>query len=179
MRKKVEMTNAEALNLFNVVSTLRVQGKAKFSFALAKTKQYLKPVVEAVEDARKQFMGDKRYQEYIDKQQNLLKTYAVNADGTPCTRQDQEGRISRTVPLSKQGEFLAANETLAAEYKETLDEINKKNEEFIGVLNTKLEVEIYQIPLAEIPDNQISQDAFNILYVLISEDEEKKGEAKP
>lgn len=180
MRKKVEMTNAEVLNLFNVVSSLNVQGKAKFAFALAKTRQYLKPAVAKIEETRSKFLGSEKYQEYIKRQQSLLKVFAVNADGTPCTRQDQEGRINRTVPLAKQGEFLAASESLTAEYQTELDAINKKNEEFIAVLNDKVEVEIYQIPLAQVPDTQIPQDAFNILYVLILEDEaEAKGEAKP
>ena len=170
MRKKMKMTNADAVNLYNVVSSLRVQGRAKFAFALAKTKQYLKPVAESLEEARTQFMMTDGYKRFQEAQQNLVKKYAVNADGTPCTRQDADGRITRTVPLTKQGDYVQATEQLAVEFKDVLDAAQANNEEFIGVLNTEIDVEVYSVPLSEFPDNQIDQNAFNILYPLVDED---------
>ena len=166
---QIQITNAEAMNLYNALSNLNITGNAKFTYAIAKNKNLLKPHIEALQESAQQYAKDHpQLQEYQKDVEALLVKFAVDKDGKPVTRMSADGStLTRVIPQEKQADYLAARQDLDDKYKDVLVGAQLHADSFASVLKELTDLKVHGIRLSDFPEGSINTQIMNIIFVLV------------
>jgi triphosphoribosyl-dephospho-CoA synthetase len=138
---KMKLTPRKILDMHAVLSGLKLEkAGAKTRYAVAKNVEILERHVKSIQAAL-QPLDSPDAKDYEAKRQALIKQFAVNTDGTPAVREDQQGRLQRIIPMAQQSAFTMAVEKLAAEYPTLQDQITAYNKTIEEFLDTEEEVD--------------------------------------
>jgi len=163
VKKDRKLRNIEVLQLYNALKSLKgVQG-IKLVYAINRTVNWLKPVVEAFSQEElipmpSEFQKYQRelrefYEKSVTTQDGIKKLKTVFApDGTPVEQLDVD---------FKDPVVIAGRVALDKKYDEVIREYQKEIDEYNQFLNKECEEEIkfYIIPLAYAPDKKEQFDA--------------------
>jgi hypothetical protein len=168
---KVSLKNSQWVELFNAIEGMdTVQGKAKFTYALAKNRAILKPHVEAIQEAANAFQKTDRFKEYQAKNDNMLRELGVKDDGSPNVREFEGGRLNRVVPVAKQGAFVTAQEKLREEFKDLFEVIEAGNKDLEAVLKEDIILDVRTVKFNDLP-TEIPQRFMNSFFELVVEED--------
>ena len=168
---QVSITNAEALNLFQMLSNLKVRGNEKFVYAVAKNRSLLKRVVDAVQREANSFAdGSERFKEYQRKSDALVREFSVDANGKPIVRDAGDGQsFQRVIPQEKLGDFAKAREYLDAEYKDVILGGQIHQAEFQKYLRDEVAIHLHPLKMKDIPDEAKDTQYMNLMYIFVEE----------
>src|SRR3972149_426790 len=116
--RKIKLSNADIINLFQVLHNLKIRGTPKFMYAMAKNRDSLKSYVVTLETARDAYNDDPRFKEFQKATGELLTKFSNDADGKPNVRDDGNGNLRRVIPVARQSEYVQARDALNEEYKD-------------------------------------------------------------
>lgn len=175
---KMKLTNAEAMNLFGVLTNLNVVGNGQFTYTIAKNRSLLKPHIDVLQEFAESYSKTHpELKEYQTKLDALLKRLAVDKDGKPVTRQSADGTVlSRVIPPDKQAEYMAEREKLDVEYRPTLLGMELHQSEFASVLKKEEEFDLRTIHMKDLPEGALNTQVMNLIFVFV---EEEKGKLLP
>lgn len=149
---EVTMTKAALLNLWNQLPILSGAGYQnpnltgfKLGYAVARTKNYLRPEIEALESALR---PDPKYQEFDQKRLQICKKYAKT---TPDGKLISEG--GQYVFGENQGAFDLELAPLKKEYRDALETRDQQIEDYNRELKNDITVNIHYITEEDIPKN--------------------------
>lgn len=131
----------------------------KFSYALARNLQVLKPILEPIEDMKKPSEKERAYE---------IKRMKLCQE---CARKDDKGNsvmINNNFDILDQSKFDSELNKLKKEYEETIDEGKKRGEELTELLKKEEEITFYMIDYEEVPDT-ISSGFLSSILDLIRE----------
>lgn len=167
---KVTLKNSQWVELFNAIESMgTVQGKAKFTYALAKNRAILKPHVEAIQEAANTFQKTDRFKEYQAKNDNMLREFGVKDDGSPNVREFEGGRLNRVVPVAKQGAFVIAQEKLREEFKDLFEMMELGGKDLELVLKEEVTLDVRTVKFSDLPSD-IPQRFMNAFFELVEEE---------
>jgi hypothetical protein len=172
---KMQITNAEASNLFQMLSNLKIKGGDKFVYAIAKNRAILKGVVEAIQQEANSFAeGSERFKEYQKRNDELIRTFSTSPDGKPSVKDTGDGNtLQRVVPKEKLGDFAAARDALEAEFKDVTLAAQLHQAEFQKYLRKEIEVDLRVLKMKDVPDEAKDTQYMNLLFIFIEEDGDK------
>jgi len=140
---------------------------------LAKNRNLLKPIAEALNEAQKfdpqEESIKEKYATFQKEREEIQKKFSTTDDGKPNMRTNPDGSAQRVVPIAKQGEFQQALEDLEKNYPEVVDAFKKHAESVQEMLQEEEEVEVRLIDLDTIPDKELAQMEFNVLMPFIKD----------
>jgi hypothetical protein len=139
------MTHNEAVVMYRALmnETATLKG-VRFSYAVAKNIEALKPFVTAVEQASK---PSEAYDEYEKKRIALAEKHAEKEeDGKPVIQ-------ANSYVIEDQDAFDSEFTKLREEHKEVLDERAKQEDDFNKLLEEPLEVSLTTVKLDEVPED--------------------------
>jgi len=140
------MKKQDVLQLFNGLQAVSNLPGAKWSYAVAKNMVKLRPEVEALQKA---LTPDQEFIEYDKKRQELAEKYAVKKDGMP--KKVKVGNIEEYL-IADKDKFNKELFKLQETYKKALDERKKQVDDFIEILEEKIEVELHMVDSEYIPE---------------------------
>lgn len=163
---EITLTNQQVLNIHAALANMgHITAAAKTKYALAKTQEILERAVKTLQE-QLQPPKEESIAQFERDQTEILKQFAVGADGNPNVREDQQGRIRRVVPMSKQGEYMKAIESLQVKYPQ-IQEILEHHQDFVNeTLAKSVTVDIRKIN--EIPE-ELTVNQINILMPIIDD----------
>lgn len=173
---KIEMTNEELLNLYNMLGEIntRKEGYIKFKYSIAKNRSKLETDAKALLAAIQYPDPHGLLNEYNKKVQEVTRKYSTDDDDKPNVRRNpQTGQLQREVPIKKLNEHAAEIEALRDTYKGLFEDTEYHREKTEALLDEKIEVELHAMKLSQIPDD-IPERALNMMYAFIIDDTEEE-----
>lgn len=168
---KVSLKNSQWVELFNAIEGMgTVEGKAKFTYALAKNRSILKPHIDAIQEAANAFQKTARFKEYQVKSDNMLREFGVRDDGSPNIREFEGGRLNRVVPVAKQGAFVTAQEKLREEFKDLFEMMELSGKDLESVLRELVTLDVRTVKFSDLP-TEIPQRFMNAFFELVVEED--------
>lgn len=164
------LTKQEVLNLFNILSNPNIKGTGKFLYVLSKNRSLLKPVVDSLEQLRKELTKDtERSAEYRKRVEELIKVYAVRPDGKPNTRPDGN-TLQWVIPQEKMADFAQARMQLDQEYADVHVVMTSAEQEYARVLRELVEIPMIRtLKLSELP-KELDSSVMNAIFVFVDDD---------
>ena len=159
------MLKSEAITLFRNLNSLGGLKGVKFSYAVAKNLNILKPELESLE---KSMEGSDSFKEYEGKRIELVEKHADRDKDDKPMQEDIEGGKQYVVKANKKA-FDKAFEALKKEYKTALDARKKQTDEYLELLTTESEVVLHKIKLGDVP-TEITTSQMAGIYDLVEEE---------
>jgi hypothetical protein len=177
---RMKLTNAEILNLFNTLSSINVNGNAKFTFTVAKNRASLKTQVESLQEAGNSYAkNNDRFKQYQERGDALIKQFSTDAQGKPVVRGTGDGQtLQRMIPQEKMADFTMMRTALDEEFKEVILGAQLHQAEFQRLLREEAEVDLRLLKISDVPSDGINTQVMNSIYIFI-DDEEKKADVIP
>jgi hypothetical protein len=168
---KICLKNSQWVELFNAIESMgTVQGKAKFTYALAKNRSILKPHIEAIQEAANAFQKTDRFKAYQAKNEDMLREFGVKDDGSPNVRESEGGRLNRVVPVAKQGAFVTAQEKLREEFKDLFEMMELSGKDLELILKEEITLDVRAVKFNDLPTD-IPQRFMNAFFELVVEED--------
>jgi hypothetical protein len=163
---EITLTNQQVLNIHSTLANLgHVTAKAKTKYNLAKNQEILERLVKNLQKELEP-PKEESITNFEKDQAELMRRFAVGPDGKPNVRENQQGQIRRVIPMSKQGEYMAAMEELQAKYP-MIQELLEHHQDFVNeTLEKSVTVDLRKIN--EIPE-EMNVNQVNTLMPLIDE----------
>lgn len=153
------MLKKEAIVLHKNLFILKGLSGAKFAYAIARNTDKLQSEMKALDTAKEQ---SEAFKTYNTERENLAKKHAVKDDkGQPVVKDNQ-------YVIEDNDAFNKEIKTLQKQHATAIEAYEKQLEDYNKLLETESEVELYKIPLSDIPEN-ISVEQMSALYPLIQE----------
>ncbi len=174
--KKI-LKNSEILALYQALKNLPPHFSGiRFLYAATRNVQKLKEVAGSLASAEYTIANfrqqDKTFIKYEEERIELARSYASrDAEGNPLTRGiDFQGgrREIYDVPPEKEAELEKAVEILQKKYRKAFDLERKCQEDFSMLMDESSEVDLYMVPLPEVPET-IQSGLFSQIYPIIEE----------
>ena len=153
------MLKSESITLFRNLNTLGGLKGVKFSYAVAKNLNILKPELESLE---KSMEASDSFKEYDAKRVVLVEKHAnKDKDGKP--KKEEVNGVEQYVVEENKKAFEKDWESLKKEYKDALDARQKQTDEYTELLTTKSEVVLHKIKLEDVPADINAQQMAGIV----------------
>lgn len=152
------MKNFQILNLVETLSQLDLPG-AKFAYGVSRNIHILKPHVQALQEARK---ASPDFMQYDKERAGLAKKYS---------KKDEKGKpviVGTEYVLEDRESFDKDFAELQQKYSEAIQKREQQMREFAELADKDVEVELYKIKLADVPQ-EITTAQMNDIYELIEE----------
>ena len=160
---KTKLTKQEVLDLHNGLHAVGHLSGVKFAYAVSRNISKIKPEVIALQ---KGFDIKPEFEEYEKERQVLAKSQAIQARGKP--QQKVEGGIAKFV-IKDQKIFDSKLKALKKKHKKAVDGREKQMKEFKLLLEEKIEIELYQVVLKDVPEG-ISAKQMSSILPIVTED---------
>jgi len=158
------MTRLELLDLATAFVSVKELMGVKFAYAISKNSKNLSEEVEACESSMKR---SKSFIEYDEKRVVLCKEHCDKDEGGKPVIIENAG-TGTYAGLKGNNSFDKAIEVLQSEYSEAIEEQKKMADEFKKFLEEEVEVELYKVKLADVPED-ISVGQLNGIMAIIEE----------
>ena len=144
--------------IFQLVEDLKILNfNGKLAYAIAKNRRILDQEIESLKETIKH---TEKYKEYDSKRIELAKKHA---------KKDEND-----VPVEKDGNFLLEDEVafkkelevLQTEYKEAIDDMEKKFDAFNTLLEEEFTTELYTITEDMIPETATANEVYTLLKII-------------
>lgn len=153
------MKTQEVLKLNATLETLSNLKGAKFAYAIAKNKEFIKTEIEALKEATK---PSEEFEKYNKARIELAENHAdKDEDGKSVI----EGNQYKITDMDK---FNKEHDKLKEEYKEALEAHKKQQDEFNALLEEETKLELQMIKIEDIPQD-ITVEQMEGIKVLIEE----------
>lgn len=153
------MTKKESVTLYKNLSLLKGLSGVKFAYAIARNIDKLQAEMKALDTAKE---PSEAFETYNTERENLAKKHAVKDDKGQPVISGNEYVIEDNDAFNKE------IKALQKEHAEAIEAYEKQLEDYNKLLQTESEVELYKIPLSDIPEN-ISVEQMSHIYQLIQE----------
>jgi len=160
---KIKITNQEVVDLNNGLHAVGHLSGVKFAYAVSRNISKLKSEVTALQ---KGFSLKPDFEAYENERQPLAEKYAVKVDGKP--QQKVEGGVSKFV-IKDQRAFDSKFKTLKKKHKKAIDNREKQLKEFQLLLEEKVEIELYQVMLKDVPEGISAKQMSSILPIVVED----------
>ena len=160
----MEITKKKLFSIWLVINSFIEKSKVEkfsthFSYGLSRNKAILLPEVQPIQESAK---PSEKYLEFEKKRNDLLEELSDrDEEGAVMHNVNENGQKYYKITERKE-EFDAAVAKLMEEYKETIDEFNKQEEEINKILEQTTEVNFYKMSLDVLPPDL----PYNIVEVL-------------
>jgi len=170
--KKQTLKRQELVAMNRVLTDLgSMPGNIKFTYAIARTKSYIKDEVEAVQEATTM---PESFQEYDKKRVDLCSKMAdKDDDGNPIM--NPSGNTFQII--KKADEFAEALEELREECKEALDDHKKWVEDLETLLNDEVDVKIHKVGIDFLPET-LTANQLEVIMAMVDDGEEEEEKPK-
>ena len=156
----MKFTKQEAVNLFKGLQNVGNLGGVKFSYAVSRNIEKLKPEMKAIEEAYK---ADKDFFKYDEERQALAKDHSLKVNGK-SKMEIVDG--NQMYIMKDQGKYDIALENLKKFHTEALAKREKQQEEFKKLMKEEMEIELYTMLLEVIPEGITSKQMTGILKIV-------------
>lgn len=153
------MLKKEAIVLYKNLFTLKGLSGAKFAYAIARNTDKLQSEMKAIGTAKE---PSEAFKTYNTERENLAKKHAVKDDKGQPVISGNEYVVEDNDAFNKE------IKALQKQHAKVIEAYEKQLEDYNKLLETESEVELYKIPLSDIPEN-ISVEQMSALYPLIQE----------
>jgi len=153
------MTNLELIQLFKGLNSCGNLKGVKFSYAVIKNINKIKPEVEAIE---KTLQFSEEFGKFDKERIELAKKYAKKDDKGEAEIKNDTYVMEDTTKFDE--EFLALKET----YKKEIEEREKQIEEYQNLLKEEAKIELHKVNLENVPED-IETKQMNSIYAIIEE----------
>lgn len=160
MPTKKILTKKEALDLFNGLNGVGHLKGVKFSYAVAKNMNTLKPEIVALQKALE---PSKEFFEYEEERIKLAESFAVKVDGVP-QKTLENGR--ETFVITDKDKFETALSTIKEKYKKVMTEREAQVKAFDSLLEEKITLELVQVSQKELPKD-ITPLQLSAIFVMV------------
>lgn len=145
------MKKGELVALYRNLNQLGNLNGVKFSYAVAKNLNIIKPEIEALEKSME--LPDK-YKEFDNARVALVEKYAVkDENGKPKKEKADNGAEQYVLPTGpEEKKFNKEFEALKKEHKEAVDLRDKQVEEYTKMLTEESTVALYKVKLEFVPE---------------------------
>lgn len=151
--------NKEVLALWNALHDLSAKRGARFTYAITKTKQQLRPIVY---ELHKMQAPSRELVEYDQKRVELCNKHAEkDKEGNPLT-------TGNNYVLANNEEFTKEFAVLQEEYKDHLLNHEKKLVEFRKILDIEVDVDIHRVFVNDCPAD-ITTEEMESIFLMVSE----------
>lgn len=162
----MKKTNEEIIVLNNALMAVGGLTGVKFAHAVAKNISILKPEINALQESLK---DSDEFAEYNKKREELAKEHAVKENGAPKVEGNQYVMENKEAFDKAFAEFKKDYKSPSGKTGEELvTEKEKQFEEYKKLLKEEVELELYQIGMADIPET-ISAGQMNGIFTLIKD----------
>lgn len=155
---KIKMTNGELYGLAIGCTQVGNLKGIKFAYAVAKTKNLIKPLVEALEEVKK---PAENFQKFESERIKLCREHA---------EKDEKGqpKIMGGVYVGLGEEFNTELEKLKEEHKQAIEEREQQMQDYAKLLEEEVDVELHKVKLDEVPED-ITGKQLEMLMPMIEE----------
>jgi hypothetical protein len=159
----VEITKQQVLDLWNALTAIAADNfKTKLSYAMARNRDRIKPIIQAVEEASKPIEG------FREARLKLMEEMcARKPDGEPIVLPNGDYAIN------ERGKFEIELDKIKKKTGQ-----DKKDEELAALLKEKEDVRLYMVDFEALPEN-IRPDVMGAMLVMVKEPADEEAEAPP
>lgn len=155
-------------NVISLYEGLQAVGDLKgpnFTFAVARTRRSLAPIIESLEEARK---PSKEFQDFNRERIALAKSHAIKLEnGDPkTTKTVVNGHLQEEFVIECRAKFDADFDKLKKKYKKALDETEKQEMDYIKSLEEDVEVKLEMVKREDVPEDISSAQLEGILPIV-------------
>lgn len=161
-------TKTEVIKLFNTIATLaETKMNSKAAYGLIKNKKLLEKEIEIVKELQTKFSPSPEFLEYNKKRLDILEENSKKDENQkPLMREDHLGR-SFDLEDDKEEFVKEKIEELREEYKETIEEQEKIENDFNSLMEEEVSFDFFQILVSNLPD--LNMRTMEIIECMISE----------
>lgn len=159
------MKKSECLALFRSLNQLGNLQGVKFSYAISKNLNLLKPEIEAIE---KTLELPEKFKEFDQARVALAERYAEKDEKGEAKKEKSENGSEQFV-MEDTKKFDKEFEVLKKEYKEVIELREKQIEEYTKLLTEESEVILHKVKLDDVP-SEITTKQMAGIYEIISEE---------
>jgi hypothetical protein len=142
----------------------RLQGQktaVKFHYLLLKNRKLLEPEITALQEAQTADPPE-GHEEFNKKRLAVCNEFA---------EKDDNGEVkivnnNFVIPPDQKEKFEAKLDKVKEEYKEVLEIMDKRQEDFISLLQEEVEVDLATIPLSIMPDNLVGNEVETLFEII-------------
>lgn len=161
----MQIQREKLVAMFGLINRLLNQKTSvRFHYLLLKNKKLLQPEIEAIQEAQ-QIDPPAGHNEFNDKRIELCKEYCVKDENGEAVIKQGNYAI---IPERKE-EFEGKMADLKEEYKGLIEELDKRQEDFVNLLKEHVEVNLTTIPLSVMPEELVGNEV-EALFDLIDGD---------
>jgi hypothetical protein len=161
----MQIQREKLVAMFGLINRLLSQKTSvKFHYLLLKNKKILQTEVDALQEAQ-QAEPPEGHEEFNTKRMDLCKEYCEKDE-------NDEPKITNgnfVIPEDRKEEFEKNMDALKEEYKEVMEVMDKRQEDFLNLLKEDVDVDLTIIPLSVMPQDLVGNEV-EVLFDIIDGD---------
>ncbi len=165
----MKTTRENLLQVSMILETLmQKEMKAKGAYGIAKNKKVVEEEVEVLREAQAKIQPMEEYLEFEKQRIDVCKDFSDKDENGEAKTISGPGGGQFMIPDEKKPDFEAKVEELKEEFKEAIEDKDKKEAEWNELLSEEIELDVHVIKIDFLPDN-ITPAQIDILGEIVSE----------